>query len=201
MRALGKAETGLCIGEPFSTSANLTLHGWDRRGSEYIMYFFAGGGYGGHSEGDGLSNGCSTVSMARTSPVEIMEERYPIRFEYYRLREGSGGLGRHRGGLGVEYELSLESAGATLSFLMDRGKFAPRGVLGGSDAAMTSIEVRRTDGELYVPEHKSKDQDIALRKGDRVVVRTPGGGGYGLPEERAPDLVARDLRANYGGAL
>ena len=71
------------------------------------MYFFSGGGYGGWWETDGLTNGCSTVGISKTQPVEILEQHYPLVFEEYALREGSSGAGRHRGGYGVSYRVRL----------------------------------------------------------------------------------------------
>jgi N-methylhydantoinase B len=194
--ALGSAHADLCQGEAFSTSSNLTLHGIEG-GNEYVMYFFAGGGYGGHAGGDGLSNACQPLSMAKTSPIEIFEERYPVRFERYQLRSGSCGLGQFRGGLGVEYELSIEGVEAELSFLMDRGTRPPSGVLGGGDAAMTEVEVTRVSGERIRPPHVSKGANILLCRGDRVRVATPGGGGFGPASRRARCLVELDQRAGY----
>ena len=55
----------------------------------------------------------------------------------------------------------------------------------------------RTNGDVEIPEHLTKDQDIVLGRGDRIVVEMPGGGGYGPAEERDPSLVARDLKAGY----
>jgi N-methylhydantoinase B len=194
--ALGSARADLCQGEAFSTSSNLTLHGVEN-GNEYVMYFFAGGGYGGHAGGDGLSNACQPLSMAKTSPIEVFEERYPVRFERYQLRSGSCGLGQFRGGLGVEYELTIDGTEAELSFLMDRGKYPPSGVLGGGDASMTEVAVTRASGERIHPPHVSKGANILLRRGDRVRVATPGGGGFGPPQHREKSMVEKDLRAGY----
>ena len=76
-------------------------------GGGYIMYMFSGGGYGGWWETDGLTNGCSSVGISKTQPVEILEQHYPQIFEEYALREGSGGAGRTRGGFGVSYRIRL----------------------------------------------------------------------------------------------
>jgi N-methylhydantoinase B len=84
------------------------------------------------------------------------------------------------------------------SFVMDHGRFGPPGVLGGMDGAPNVVRIHR-GGEVFVPEHLSKDQDIPLRAGDRVEVMTPGGGGYGDPFARDPALVQRDVRREYYG--
>ena len=76
---------------------------------------------------------------------------------------------------------------------MDHGRFGPQGALGGGDGDVNKVVVFR-DGESYVPLHLSKEQDIPLESGDRVWVRTPGGGGYGDPLERSAALVLEDVR-------
>ncbi len=182
---------------PAGTSGNFALGGFDpAKNASYVMYQITGGGYGGNAAHDGLSNGCSTIGISKTAPVEVMEQYYPVLFRRFALREGSGGAGAHRGGFGVHYEVELLRGEARASFVMDHGRFGPPGVLGGGDGAPNVVHIHR-DGETIVPLHLSKDQNIAIKAGDRVEVMTPGGGGYGNPETRDPALVARDLRRGY----
>jgi N-methylhydantoinase B len=182
---------------PAGTSGNFALGGVDpERGRSYVMYLISGGGYGGSPEGDGISNGCSTIGISKTTPLEVIEQRYPVLFEEYSLHEGSGGAGKSRGGFGVNYELTLRRGEARASFVMDHGRSGPLGALGGSDGGVNKVRVTR-DGETYIPPHLSKDQDILISAGDRVRVSTPGGGGYGDPLERDPGLVLRDVRRGY----
>ena len=179
---------------PAGTSGNFALGGHDpQKGRDFVMYQLSGGGYGGWSEGDGISNGCSTIGISKAPPVEIMEQAFPVLYHRYALREGSGGAGEHRGGFGLDYELELRRGQAKASFVMDHGRFGPQGVLGGKDGAPNTVTVWR-DGTSYTPVHLSKEQDIPLSPGDRVHVQTPGGGGYGDPRNRAPDAVAEDVR-------
>jgi N-methylhydantoinase B len=79
---------------------------------------------------------------------------------------------------------------------MDHGRYGPQGALGGDDGMPNTVTVWR-DGEAYVPPHLSKDQDIAIKAGDRVDVGTPGGGGYGNPFERDPARVLQDVSYGY----
>ena len=182
---------------PAGSSGNFALGGHDpARQRDFVMYQISGGGYGGNASHDGLSNGCSTIGISKSPPVEIMEQHYPVLYRHYRLREGSGGAGRHRGGFGLAYELELLRGEARASFVMDHGRFGPQGVLGGADGAVNTVTVYR-GGQPHVPAHLSKEQDIPLRAGDRVSVGTPGGGGYGDPFERDPDLVTNDVRLGY----
>jgi N-methylhydantoinase B len=179
---------------PAGTSGNFALGGHDpARGRDFVMYQLSGGGYGGNADHDGLSNGCSTIGISKAPPVEIMEQAFPVLYHHYALREGSGGAGAQRGGFGLDYMLELRRGQARASFVMDHGRFGPQGALGGADGAVNTVTVWR-DGAAYTPAHLSKEQDIALRPGDRVHVQTPGGGGYGNPMARAPEAVLRDVR-------
>ena len=179
---------------PAGTSGNFALGGHNaERGRDFVMYQLSGGGYGGNADGDGLSNGCSTIGISKAPPVEIMEQAFPVLYHHYALHEGSAGAGRTRGGFGLDYELELRNGTAKASFVMDHGRFGPQGALGGGDGGVNRVVVFR-DGESYVPLHLSKEQDIPLESGDRVWVRTPGGGGYGDPLERNAALVLEDVR-------
>ena len=179
---------------PAGTSGNFGLGGHDpEKGRDFVMYQISGGGYGGNADHDGLSNGCSTIGISKAPPVEIMEQTYPVLYRRYALHEGSGGAGMQRGGFGLDYEIELLRGQARASFVMDHGRSGPQGALGGQDGAVNRVEVLRGGG-VMVPEHLSKAQDIALSPGDRVRVRTPGGGGYGDPAKRDPALVAEDVR-------
>ena len=72
------------------TSGNFCLEGYDpKRERSYVMYVISGGGYGGNPKEDGLSNGCSTIGISKTTPIEVMEQYYPVLFEEYSLHEGS----------------------------------------------------------------------------------------------------------------
>ncbi|MDF2234696.1 hydantoinase B/oxoprolinase family protein [Albimonas sp. CAU 1670] len=192
--ALVKAIPGRVTAAPAGTSGNFGLGGFDpEKGRGFVMYQLSGGGYGGGAGGDGLANGCSTIGISKAPPVEIMEQQFPVLYRRYALREDSGGAGEHRGGLGLSYEIELRRGEARASFVMDHGRFGPPGALGGRDGAPNTVEVIR-GGEIHVPPHLSKEQDIPMGPGDRVRVGTPGGGGYGDPAARDPALVAEDVR-------
>ncbi len=192
--ALVQAIPDRVTASPAGTSGNFGLGGHDpEKGRDYVMYQISGGGYGGNAREDGLSNGCSTIGISKAPPVEIMEQTYPVLYRRYALHEGSGGAGEHRGGFGLDYEIELLRGQARASFVMDHGRSGPQGALGGQDGAVNRVEVTRS-GVVMVPEHLSKAQDILMQPGDRVRVRTPGGGGYGDPARRDPALVDEDVR-------
>lgn len=189
--ALVKAIPDKVTAAPAGTSGNFALGG-----EGFVMYQITGGGYGGNVDHDGLTNGCSTIGISKTAPVEVMEQYYPVLFTKFALREGSGGPGKQRGGFGVEYEVEILDGDASASFVMDHGRVGPQGALGGLDGACNVVKVHR-NGETYIPEHLSKDQGIPVKPGDRIEIFTPGGGGYGNPFERLPQKVASDVQRGY----
>jgi N-methylhydantoinase B len=195
--ALVKAIPGQLFAAPAGTSGNLSVGGHDpARERSYVMYVISGGGYGGSARGDGISNGCSTIGISKTTPIEVMEQYYPVLFEEYSLHEGSGGPGEHRGGFGVNYKFRLRRGEARASMVMDHGRYGPQGALGGRDGGVNRVRVVH-GSSAYAPPHLSKDQDIHLDAGDVIEVSTPGGGGFGDPFRRAPDQVARDVAKGY----
>lgn len=195
--AMVKAIPDRLFAAPAGTSGNLALGGFDpKRNRAFVMYVISGGGYGGFSGGDGLSNGCSTIGISKTTPIEVMEQYYPILFEEYSLHEGSGGAGEARGGFGINYTISLRRGEARASMVMDHGRYGPKGALGGADGGLNRVTIRQGVKD-YIPPHLSKDQDILIKPGDSIRVSTPGGGGYGHPFKRDPLLVAHDVRVGY----
>ncbi len=187
----------LLFAAPAGTSGNLAIGGYDPdRDRAYVMYVISGGGYGGYQGSDGLSNGCSTIGISKTTPIEVMEQYYPVLFDEYSLHEGSGGAGEYRGGFGVNYQIRLRRGNARASMVMDHGRYGPLGALGGADGGTNKVSVH-SDGGTYVPPHLSKDQDIQIEVGDSIAVSTPGGGGFGDPRQRPPEAVARDVALGY----
>jgi N-methylhydantoinase B len=196
--ALTKAIPDELFAAPAGSSGNFALGGNDpKTGRSYVMYVISGGGYGGFKEGDGLSNGCSTIGISKSQPVEVLEQYFPVLFHRYALSEGSGGAGRSRGGFGLDYSVSVRRGEARASMVMDHGRVGPQGVLGGRDGGPNKVRFAFADGREYEPEHRSKDQDVTIAPGDTVHVSTPGGGGYGDPFARDPEKVAADVARGY----
>jgi N-methylhydantoinase B len=195
--ALARALPERAFAAPAGTSGNLAIGGCDpKTGRSFVMYIMTGGGYGGSNAGDGISNGCSTIGISKTPPIEVLEQRFPVLFERFTLAEGTGGAGRHRGGFGVHYRVMLRRGEARASFVMDHGRVGPPGVFGGEPGLPNRIEIVQ-GGKCWTPLHLSKDQDVILREGDWIDVRTPGGGGFGQPSSRQPELIERDLLRGY----
>ena len=167
-----------------------------RKGQRWVMFSFFGGGHGGHSDGDGLSHGNAPISTATIPPMEILEAAYPVRFTQWALRPGSGGDGQHRGGLGAIYEIELLEDSAEAFIFGERGKSAPKGIHGGQPALPNVFEYCQ-NGEWKTPPMVSKMLGIQLKKGDRVRLQTPGGGGWGAPAERSAQDRAKDGALGY----
>ncbi len=149
------------------------------------------GGWGGRETSDGPDVVDFPVANLSNTPIEALESDFPMRIERYELRTGSAGAGRHRGGLGLRREIS-PLVPVTLSVRAERHKFPPKGIFGGGSALTGAFIIKRADGTV---EHRlCKEAGITMEPGDTLVVLTPGGGGYGPPQERAPEDVERDLR-------
>ena len=182
----------------YGTINALSLAGHRRDGRRWVMFSFFGGGHGGHPEGDGLNHGNAPISTATIPPMEILEAAYPVMFTQWALRRDSGGPGRSRGGLGAIYEIELLEENADVFLFGERGRFPPQGVVGGAPAALNRFVYQQDDGE-HTPPMVSKMVGIRIRRGQRVRLETPGGGGYGPARERDSAKVAEDVRLGYVG--
>ena len=181
----------------YGTINALSMSGYRKNGSRWVMFSFFGGGHGGHPEGDGLNHGNAPISTATIPPLEILEAAYPILFTEWALRPDSGGSGRNRGGCGAIYEIELLEEKADAFLFGERGKFGPPGINGGKTGALNKFTYPSALNDKTSPPMVSKMVGIHLNKGQRIRLETPGGGGYGSALERDPSLVADDARLGY----
>lgn len=196
-QAIAKIAPERSNGCAYGTINALSLAGY--RGADkkrWVMFSFFGGGHGGHPEGDGLNHGNAPISTATIPPLEILEAAYPVMFTQWALRPDSGGAGKSRGGLGAVYELELLEESADVFLFGERGRFAPKGVAGGGDAVLNGFTYEQADGEHHPP-MASKMVGIKLKRGQKVRLETPGGGGYGPASEREPAKIERDIALGY----
>jgi 5-oxoprolinase (ATP-hydrolysing) len=118
------------------------------------------------------------MTNSRLTDPEILETRHPVRLERFSIRRGSGGAGKHRGGDGVIRDVRfLEPMRANI--LANRRRVPPSGIKGGGDAKAGRNWVERADGSI---EELTATASAEMRPGDRFVIETPGGGGYGVAE-------------------
>ena len=195
--AAAQAAPERVVANAYGTINALAIAGRRSNGSPWVMFSFYGGGHGGSPESDGLNHGNAPISTATIPPMEILEAAYPVMFRQWALRPDSAGPGQHRGGLGAVYEIEvLEENGAEVFLFGERGRFAPKGVSGGGEAALNHFEYQ-TDTGWDSPPLASKMRGIQLTQGQSVRLETPGGGGYGAPEDRAPEKVTGDVAKGF----
>jgi N-methylhydantoinase B len=157
------------------TMNNLTIGGTRPDGSSFAYYETIGGGMGAGPDGDGLDGVHVHMTNTLNTPVEALEQTYPFRVAAYRLRGGSGGTGRHRGGDGLVrvYELLVPGTVTMLSTRRAEGPWGREG--GGRGAPGRNVLVHPDGREEELPAHFSR----RLPAGSRLRVETPGGGGFG----------------------
>src|SRR6266850_580143 len=157
------------------TMNNLTIGGIDPRdGQEFSYYETIAGGMGARPSLDGMSGVHTHMTNSLNTPAEALEYAYPLRVREYRLRLGSGGNGKQRGGNGVVREIET-LVPARMSLLADRRKRQPYGLQGGEEGKPGTNEII---GAGETREIASKGS-YELEAGDRVRIETPGGGGWG----------------------
>jgi N-methylhydantoinase B len=160
-------------------------------GRPYTTVLFFNGGMGATSGKDG-EHVLSWPSNISSTPVEVAERNSPLFFHYKRMRPGSGGRGHFRGGLGQDVLIESESKRPiVMSFMAERTRFPAPGLAGGGAGGLGDV---RINGKKV--DHRRQH---VLERGDRVLVSTPGGGGYGPAGQRSRDLRARDHRDGYVG--
>jgi N-methylhydantoinase B len=163
-----------------------------------ILYEVHGGGEGATAARDGAPAVRVHMSNVMNTPVEVIEAEYPFRVEEHALREGSGGDGARRGGLGLRRAYRVLAPEVTLTTMLERRVVPPWGASGGADGLPFRITLN--------PGSRARDihgkETLTLRQGDLVLIETSGGGGLGPPAERPSALRARDVREGYcpGGA-
>ena len=194
--AMAQAAPERVVANAYGTINALSLSGKRANGKPWVMFSFFGGGHGGSSESDGLNHGNAPISTATIPPMEILEAAYPVMFRQWALRPDSAGAGQNRGGLGAVYEIELLEENARAFLFGERGRFAPKGVAGGGEAAMNRFEYEQDDG-VHSPALASKMVGISLKKGQAVRLATPGGGGYGPAQARDAKAIARDVALGY----
>jgi N-methylhydantoinase B len=175
------------LADSISTTGVITMSGTHpQRNAYYVMLFPAAGGYGAHAHGDGV-NVLSWPSNISSTPVEIIEQVAPLKVHHRRFRAVDEANGQYRGGTGQEMLLeSLSANPATISFMAERTRpeSAAPGLAGGAPGAPGEILI---DGVKVNP----KAQQI-VKRGAKVLLRTPGGGGYGDANARAPERIEQD---------
>jgi N-methylhydantoinase B len=171
----------------------MVFSGTDPQTGRYYIYLETiGGGAGATVDADGLDGVQVHITNTSNLPVECLEMEYPLMVAEYSLAHGSGGAGRHRGGLGIRRAIEVLGHEARFLGTLDRARIAPWGLQGGKPGGRGRIVLNEgTAREREVP---SKVWGFPLAPGDCISMTTPGAGGYGPPAERPSALIEEDVR-------
>ena len=183
----------------YGTCNNFTGGGYDPvREQPFVFYFFNAGGWGARCDRDGLTSTFNPVGNCKDVPVEIVESNYPFLYEKAELFPDSAGAGQFRGGFGTIRTLRVLTDQIEVNGLGERHKLKPYGLFDGKPAEanaflIESVETAGNFAQVFGVASQSKFSNIRLRKGDRFTMVMTGGGGYGNPMERDPELVLVDV--------
>ena len=193
LEALAHFNPARAIANAGSSSALSIAWKKARPGQSNMQYEIVGSAYGGGAGHDGVTGTATHLSNLHITPIEILESEYPCRVTRFGIVPDSGGAGRWRGGASLvrEYEL-LEDATVIRRF--DKAKFPPRGLAGGKDGARARFVIG-----LGTPEEREvlASGRFEMKSGDRFLLQTAGGGGYGAPVERDKAAIERDVAEGY----
>jgi N-methylhydantoinase B len=176
LRALAQAMPDRVPAGSSGTMNNLTIGGIDERtGEPFAYYETIAGGMGARPDRDGVSGVHTHMTNSLNTPAEALEYAYPLRVTQYSLRKGSGGAGKFRGGDGIVREVELLTD-SQVTLLADRRSRGPYGLNGGADGAAGRTEIVQADGTRESLPGKTS---VRLKKGERIRIESPGGGGWG----------------------
>ena len=161
-----------------------------RTGEYYSYYETLAGGYGGRSGSDGPDAVQTHIQNTQNAPIEETELNYPVRITRYSLIPDSEGPGQFRGGLGLCREYLFPGHEPVFTTLADRARFPPHGLFGGEEGELARYRLilNGEEGKL------ASKATVRLEEEQVVRLETCGGGGYGPPFKRDPELVLQDVR-------
>ncbi|MBK8147982.1 MAG: hydantoinase B/oxoprolinase family protein [Acidobacteria bacterium] len=188
--ALGKGAPELSTAAGYGTSPYMLYNGHDENGDFFHLMEITYGGIPGRPIGDGM-DAHSWWPLFENIPTEYLESYYPITVLEYGSLMDTGGAGFHRGGNAVHKVYRYEADGE-IAIHDDRERSKPWGIMGGLPGSMSTKELIRTDGTREML--PSKISRIPVKKGDMLVYRTAGGGGWKDPFDRPAEKVQKDVR-------
>ena len=203
VRAMANVMPNKVVGAGPDSFHNFFGGGYNSKNNRYYAFWWgSSGGNGGRATKDGNDAIPAIIGNTRNFPVETVEIRYPWMIEEVKLRTDSGGAGKYRGGLGVERRYRLLDSEAIVGYFSDRHKIPPWGIFGGKPGSPSEVLLARS-GENFknIIEHgivfPTKFMNLKLFKGDVIIIKSTGGGGYGNPFERDELNVLRDVQMKY----
>lgn len=183
LEALAPAMPDKVIGGSYGCAGVWAIGGWDHeRDRQFVHLETVGGGMGASRHGPGIDGHRVHMGNTMNLPVEAVEMALPVRIDEYALIEDSGGLGHHRGGMGSRRVIQALADNVTFSLLFERAHHPAPGAAGGEPGRAAHFAVIRADGTEV--ELSSKTLAGRLDTGDRLVMETAGGGGWGKSDGR-----------------
>ena len=189
--ALAKALPDAVVGAANGANTTAVFSGTDpRTGRGYLYLETLGGGFGGRNDRDGKDGVQVHITNTSNLPVEVIEMEYPLRVLSYGLVPDSGGAGTYRGGMGLRRVITPVDHSCIFNGAGERFSHRPWGVFGGEPGA--SGEFRHIAADGHETRLDIKPSGVRLKPGDRIVIETPGAGGYGDPSGRSREAVIED---------
>ena len=191
---VGALAQAVPAGLPAASSGSMSVCSFGgidaRSGRRFGCTDIVAGGMGARPTKDGIDLIETDITNCMNIPAEAFEAHYPLRVLKTRYRADSGGPGRFRGGIGIERTIEAVQGPIQCSFRSDRHYTAPWGLRGGLPAARWVTRVERVGGTVETVPSK---RVFVLETGDRLIMETGGGGGFGDPLERAPERMLEDV--------
>jgi N-methylhydantoinase B len=189
--ALADALPAQVVGAANGANTTAVFSGVDPRTNAHYVYLETlGGGFGGRATKDGTDGVQVHITNTSNLPVESIEMEYPLLVESYSLIEDSGGPGRFRGGLGLRRAIRPVGHSCTFNGAIERSTHTPWGIFGGGNGATGRFLHVTADGKpKMLP---TKPSGVLVRESERIVVESPGAGGYGPPSGRGHEAIAVD---------
>jgi len=176
-----------------SSSALSIAYARPRLGQSSMQYEIMGSAYGGGMGHDGASATATHLSNLHITPIEILESEFPCRVTRFDLVPDSGGAGEWRGGLSLRREYALLED-ATVIRRFDKTRFPPQGVAGGKPGSRARFVLRPGTPEEQETRASAR---VEMKAGERFLLQSAAGGGFGEPQKRARDAIARDVAEGY----
>jgi N-methylhydantoinase B len=193
LEALGRLHPARAIAHSGASSALGIAWHRGRPGQSTMQYEIAGSAYGAGVGQDGATATATHLSNLHTTPIEILESEFPCRIARFELVPDSGGAGQWRGGLALarEYEL-LEAATVVRRF--NKTRFPPQGLAGGKAGVRARFVIRSGTEQEFEAKASAR---VEMEAGERFLLQSAGGGGYGDPARRDRAALAQDLAEGY----
>ena len=193
LEALAFFHPARAIAHSGSSSALTIAWARGRRGQSSMQYEILGSSYGGGMGHDGTSATATHLSNLHITPIEILESEFPCRITRFELVPDSGGRGRWRGGLSLQREYQLLEDAVVIR-RHDKSRFPPSGLAGGEPGAPARFVIRLGTSAERATQASGRHE---MRAGERFLLQSAGGGGYGEPGERDRAAVVRDIAEGY----